>query len=201
MTATGLLLCGRIRGLGIDIDNPIIVNESTGTCVSIVTPDADAHHAYVLSRSEPSLGPAHRRSAHQELEWLFIEGYVFANPDAGQTAVREAIPHRQTTWHQSRHHCSEAFVPQVFADAFHDALQHTDLLFCNEAEACAVAQGPHSRGKRLRKYMVERYYRDFPGVHRQADALPTPAHGAHAASWMPRPLESVSRHRAGHHGD
>src|ERR1700704_1121776 len=37
----GLFYAGEFEELGIDIDNPIIVNESTGTCVSIVTPDAE----------------------------------------------------------------------------------------------------------------------------------------------------------------
>src|SRR5262249_48361527 len=73
-------------------------------------------------------------------EWLFIEGYVFANPNTGQTAIKEAI--RLATQHGTKIAvtCSDAFVPQVFGDALHEALDQTDLFFCNEGEACAVAK-------------------------------------------------------------
>src|SRR6266850_8596925 len=37
----GLFYASEFEELGIDIGNPIIVNESTGTCLSIVTPDAE----------------------------------------------------------------------------------------------------------------------------------------------------------------
>ena len=37
--------------------------------------------------------------------------------------------------------CSDAFVPQVFGDAFREALTQSDLLFCNATEAMAVAGG------------------------------------------------------------
>ena len=36
--------------------------------------------------------------------------------------------------------CSDAFVLNVFGDAFNEALKHADLLFANEAEACALAK-------------------------------------------------------------
>src|SRR5712691_10604579 len=136
----GLFYASEFEELGIDIDNPIIVNESTGTCVSIVTPDAERTMRTCLAVAS-HLSVRHIDEVRiKNSEWLFIEGYVFANPDTGQTAVREAIRIARQHGTKVAVTCSEAFVPQVFADAFHDALQHTDLLFCNEAEACAVAQ-------------------------------------------------------------
>ena len=136
----GLFYAGEFEELGIDIDNPIIVNESTGTCVSIVTPDAERTMRTCLAVAS-HLSARHIDEVRiKNSEWLFIEGYVFANPDTGQTAVREAIRIARQHGTKVAVTCSEAFVPQVFADAFHDALQQTDLLFCNEAEACALAQ-------------------------------------------------------------
>jgi sugar/nucleoside kinase (ribokinase family) len=75
----------------------------------------------------------------KDSEWLFIEGYVFANPATGQTAIREAI--RIAKQHQTKIAitCSEAFIPQVFGDALNQALDQADLLFCNEAEACSLS--------------------------------------------------------------
>ena len=136
----GLFYSSEFEELGIDIGNPIIVNQSTGTCVCIITPDAERTMRTSLAVS------SHLAARHIEerrirySDWLFIEGYVFANPDTGQTAIREAI--RVAKQHQTKVAvtCSDAFVPQVFGDALHEALAHTDLFFCNEAEACAVAQ-------------------------------------------------------------
>jgi sugar/nucleoside kinase (ribokinase family) len=69
---------------------------------------------------------------------LFIEGYVFANPDTGQTAIREAIKIAKANDTKVAITCSDAFVVSVFGDALRDALKQTDLFFCNETEACAV---------------------------------------------------------------
>jgi sugar/nucleoside kinase (ribokinase family) len=74
----------------------------------------------------------------QNSEWLFIEGYVFANPDTGQTAIREAIRLAKKHGTKVAITCSDAFVPQVFGDALHQALDQADLFFCNDSEARAV---------------------------------------------------------------
>jgi sugar/nucleoside kinase (ribokinase family) len=73
-------------------------------------------------------------------EWLFIEGYVFANPDTGQKAIREAIKIAKQNSTKVAITCSDAFVVQFFGDALHEALKQTDLFFCNETEACAVTK-------------------------------------------------------------
>src|SRR5207244_9838148 len=71
-------------------------------------------------------------------EWLFVEGYVLANPDTGQGAVREAIRVAKKHGTKVALTCSEPFIVEVFGDAFRAALEQTDLLFCNAAEAKAV---------------------------------------------------------------
>src|SRR5262245_53953540 len=73
-------------------------------------------------------------------EWLFIEGYVFANPDTGQTAIRAAIEIAKKHGTKVALTCSDAFVVDVFGNAFHPALKQADLLFANAVEACAVAK-------------------------------------------------------------
>ncbi len=60
--------------LGIEIGNPIIVGETTGTCVCIITPDAERNHAHFARRVEP-LGRAARRSrAHQNFRMALHRG-------------------------------------------------------------------------------------------------------------------------------
>src|SRR5438132_6531275 len=134
----GLFYAGEFEELGIDIGNPIIVNEATGTCICIVTPDAER-------TMRTCLAVASHLSAHhvdeqriKDSEWLFIEGYVFANPATGQTAIREAIKIARQHGTKIAVTCSEAFIPQVFGDPLNQALDHADLLFCNEAEASSL---------------------------------------------------------------
>ena len=135
----GLFYSGEFEELGIDIGNPIIVNESTGTCVCLITPDAERTMRTCLAVSS-HLAARHVDEARiKNSEWLFIEGYVFANPDTGQTAIREAIRIAKQNGTKIAVTCSDAFVAQVFGDALHDALDQTDLFFCNEGEACAVS--------------------------------------------------------------
>jgi sugar/nucleoside kinase (ribokinase family) len=134
----GLFYVREFEELGIEIGNPIIVNEATGTSVCIVTPDAERTMRTCLAVAS-HLAARHVDEARiQASEWLFIEGYVFANPDTGQTAIQEAI--RVATRHGTRIAvtCSDAFVVQAFGRALDGALQHADLLFCNETEACAL---------------------------------------------------------------
>jgi sugar/nucleoside kinase (ribokinase family) len=134
----GLFYANEFEELGIDIGNPIIVNEATGTCVCIITPDAERTMRTCLAVS------SHLSAKHIDAErvknsdWLFIEGYVFANPDTGQKAIREAIRVAKENGTKVAITCSDAFVVNVFGDALRDALKSTDLFFCNETEACAV---------------------------------------------------------------
>ncbi len=135
----GLFYQTEFEELGIDFANPPIVGETTGTCACLITPDAERTMRTCLAGSS-RLSARHTDEARiRNSEWLFVEGYLFANPVDGQGAVREAI--RLAREHGTRVAvtCSEAFVPRTFGAAFAEALGQTDLLFCNTSEACAVA--------------------------------------------------------------
>jgi sugar/nucleoside kinase (ribokinase family) len=124
--------------LGIDIGNPAIVGQTTGTCACLITPDAERTMRTCLAVSS-HLSDRHVDAERiKHAEWLFIEGYVFANPETGQGAIREALAVARRHGVKVAVTCSEAFVPNAFADAFGAALKQTDLLFCNAVEACAV---------------------------------------------------------------
>src|SRR6266403_666023 len=135
----GLFYTSEFEELGIDIGNPIIVNEATGTCVCIVTPDAERTMRTCLAVASHLSARHVEEQRIKDSEWLFIEGYVFANPATGQMAIREAT--RIAKQHETKIAitCSEAFIPQVFGDALNQALDQADLLFCNEAEACSLS--------------------------------------------------------------
>jgi sugar/nucleoside kinase (ribokinase family) len=126
--------------LGIDIGTPVIVDQVTGTCVCLITPDAERTMRTCLAVSS-HLSERHIDAERiKASEWLFIEGYVFANPETGQTAIREAIEIARKHDVKVAITCSDAFVVDIFGSAFFPALQQANLLFCNAVEACAVTK-------------------------------------------------------------
>lgn len=134
----GLFYQAEFEELGIDIGNPAIHGETTGTCVCIITPDAERTMRTCLAVSSHLSAKHVDERRIQNSEWLFVEGYVFANPNTGQGAIREAIRLAKKHGVKVAVTCSEAFVVNVFGEAFFEALGQADLLFCNKSEACAV---------------------------------------------------------------
>jgi sugar/nucleoside kinase (ribokinase family) len=134
----GLFYQTEFEELGVDIGNPAIVGETTGTCACLITPDAERTMRTCLAVNR-HLSARHVDEARlRASEWLFIEGYVFANPETGQEAIREAIRLARKHGVKVAITCSEAFIVNVFGAAFFEALAQADLLFCNKSEACAV---------------------------------------------------------------
>ena len=140
----GLFYSSEFEELGIDIGNPVIVNESTGTCLCLITPDAERTMRTCLAVSNHLSARHVEERRIKNSEWVFIEGYVFGNPNTGQTAIREAIRMAKLHGTKIAITCSDAFVPQVFGDALNEALRQADLFFCNEGEACAVANAKNA---------------------------------------------------------
>ena len=136
----GLHYVEEFTQLAIDIGNPVLVGETTGTCIAIITPDAERTMRTCLAVS--SQLSARHIDAQQvaQAEWLFIEGYLFANPETGQHAIREAIRIAKENDTKVALTCSDAFIPEVFGESFRAALADCDLLFCNAVESIAVTQ-------------------------------------------------------------
>lgn len=160
----GMHYASEFEKLDIDIGNPILRGEATGTCVCVITPDAERTmrtHLGVASH----LAARHIDAARiQNSEWLFIEGYVFANPETGQMAIKEAIAVAKAAGTKIALTCSDAFVPAVFGTAFHEALRQSDLLFCNAPEACAVTgvEKPEEAFAKLKELVANAVVTDGP---------------------------------------
>jgi sugar/nucleoside kinase (ribokinase family) len=136
----GLFYQREFEQLGIEIGNPAIVDETTGTCLSIITPDAERTMRTCLAVSS-HLSAKHVDEARiKASEWLFVEGYLFANPETGQHAVRRAIEGAAANGVKIALTCSDGFIPEVFGDPFREALSKSDLLFCNATEAQSVTR-------------------------------------------------------------
>lgn len=137
----GLHYASEFAELDIDFANPPIVGETTGTCVSVITPDAERTMRTCLAVSSHLAARHVSADKVAAAEWLFVEGYVFANPSTGQYAIREGLKAARAAGTKVALTCSDAFIPQVFGDVFREALAQSDLLFCNATEATAVAGG------------------------------------------------------------
>ena len=138
----GLHYAEEFAALGIDFANAPLVGETTGTCASIITPDAERTMRTCLAVSSHLAArhvPAATVAASQ---WLFVEGYLFANPHTGQHAVKEGLRAAKAAGAKVALTCSDAFIPEVFGEPFGAALAQADLLFCNAAEAVAVTKAP-----------------------------------------------------------
>lgn len=136
----GLHYAEEFSQLNIEIGNPVLVGESTGTCIAVITPDAERTMRTCLAVSSHLSDKHVDEDRIKNSEWLFIEGYVFANPATGQQAIRESICIAKAHGTKIAVTCSDAFIPNVFGDAFHEALAQCDLLFCNAPEASAVTK-------------------------------------------------------------
>jgi sugar/nucleoside kinase (ribokinase family) len=136
----GLFYKTEFDELGIDFVNSNIVGETSGTCVCVITPDAERTMRTCLAVSSHLAARHVDEQLLKNSEWLFIEGYVFANPQTGQGAIREAMRVARQHGVKVAVTCSEAFVVEVFRDAFYEALIKADLLFCNASEARAVTR-------------------------------------------------------------
>ena len=156
--------------LGVYLANPALPGETTGTCVCLVTPDAERTMRTSLAVSSHLAARHVAESAVRESEWLFIEGYVFANPATGQAAVRRAIDLAKVHGVKVALTCSDAFIPEVFGEAFGSALEEADLLFANAAEAMALT------GERDVKHAFDALKRRVTNV-----VVTDGPHGAHVA--------------------
>ena len=142
----GLFYQGEFEQLGIEMGNPAIVGETTGTSVCVITPDAERTMRTNLAVSS-RLAARHVDEARvRNSEWLFVEGYVFANPETGQGAIRRAVEVAKAHGVKVAVTCSDAFIPHVFGGPLREALESTDLLFCNAAEGMALTGEASARG-------------------------------------------------------
>ncbi|MDQ6988405.1 MAG: adenosine kinase [Mariprofundaceae bacterium] len=110
----------------------------TGTCVVLITPDAQRTMLTNLGVSATLSVADIDEQRIQQAEYVYIEGYLFA----GETSKAAAL-HAITL--AKKHHTkvaltiSDPFLIDICRDDFQKLIENdVDLLFCNEAEALAL---------------------------------------------------------------
>jgi sugar/nucleoside kinase (ribokinase family) len=123
-----------MRRLGVSIEVPPATGQ-TGTCVILITPDAQRTMLTHLGVSS-TLGPADiDENAIRGAKYVYIEGYLFAGSSTREAALR-AIALAKSSGVKVAFTVSDPFLIAQFRDEFWELIRGpVDLLFCNLEEA------------------------------------------------------------------
>jgi len=130
----GRFCLGDMRRLGVAIEVPPATGQ-TGTCVILITPDAQRTMLTHLGVSS-TLGPADIDANEiRKAKYVYIEGYLFAGSSTREAALR-AIALAKSHGVKVAFTVSDPFLIAQFRDEFWELIRGpVDLLFCNLEEA------------------------------------------------------------------
>ena len=135
----GDFYASEFEDLGIALQANLEQGETTGTCLVLITPDSER----TLNTTLAVNTNFSRQHVNEDLikasEWLYIEGYKLTD-DSGAEAVDMAAFYAKKYDTNIAVTCSDKFIVDVFGDRLKGVLKHTDLIFCNEVEASALAE-------------------------------------------------------------
>lgn len=136
----GLHYQEELRDLGIQIPNPPIVRALSGTSVIMVTPDGERTMSTCLQASEDLAPEDVTTEIIGDSAWIFTEGYLLGNGQAGQDAVRKSIEIAKAAGSKVAFTFAAPFVVDVFRPLVKELLASVDLVFANHEEANVYAQ-------------------------------------------------------------
>ncbi len=124
-----------MRAAGVTIEVPPAAEGHTGTCVVLVTDDAErtmlTHLGVSATLNEADIAGRDLGLA----EWVYVEGYLFGTPD-NQAAARTAIRAAKAAGVKVALTVSDPFLVNAFKADFLELIGGpVDLLFCNLDEA------------------------------------------------------------------
>ena len=133
---TGRYFIDDLNAAGVDSNphDPNMAGES-GTCLVMVTPDAERTMSTCLAISE-SLSPAQLApDAIRASQWLYMEGYLAASP-TGTAAAAEAHAIAREAGAKTSITLSDASMVNFCRDGLRTMIgDGVDVIFCNEEEA------------------------------------------------------------------
>ena len=133
----GLAYATELQNLGIHFGAEASC-ESTGTCVVLITPDAQRTMLTNLGVSATLSPEDIDEDVLQTAEYVYVEGYLFAG-DSTKAAALHAIALAKQHHVKVALTISDPFLVEICRDDFVRLIEHdVDLLFCNEDEAKAL---------------------------------------------------------------
>lgn len=112
---------------------------TTGTCISLITPDSERTMRAHLGEAAKLDPERVNHKLIQDSEWLFVEGFPLLNGPEGRNAVRAAVDVALNAKTKVVVTCSEPIVIAIAGDDLKAALKGSSLLFANEEEAKALS--------------------------------------------------------------
>ena len=135
----GAFYAKEFRDLGIVLDAEIKEHSKTGTCLVLITPDAERTMMTSLGVNSTYNRDHLVEETISRSEWLYVEGYRLTEP-GGADAIREAVILAKKHDTKIAFTYSDSFVVNVFRDIVEEIASFTDLVFCNESEAMAYTK-------------------------------------------------------------
>ncbi|MCB0360971.1 MAG: adenosine kinase, partial [Bdellovibrionales bacterium] len=120
--------------LGIDVATAPLEDSMTGTCVILITPDAERTMNTHLGASAQFSAQHVHEPAIAAAEWLYVEGYLFASEE-GRQAAKRAIALAKSHGTKVALTVSDGFIVEVFGRVLRTAVKSADLVFANLTEA------------------------------------------------------------------
>lgn len=120
--------------LGVELHATPTAEQHTGTCIVLITPDADRTLHTSLGVNMLFNPEDVDENAIARSEWLYLEGYKFTE-ESGTAAIETAIEYAKKHGTKIAVSFSDAFIVNVFRSQLDRALKSADLIFCNELEA------------------------------------------------------------------
>ncbi|MBL7662263.1 adenosine kinase [bacterium] len=147
-TAYGCLVADDVFGhryqsemqeLGILTPNARREGKITGTCLILISEDAERTMNTNLGVSAELDEQDVDEETIQHSSWVYLEGYPLSS-DSGSRAALKALQYAKKHGAKVALTLSDAFIVEHFRPALEACLQGTDLVFANHTEACAFAK-------------------------------------------------------------
>ncbi|MDQ6995353.1 MAG: adenosine kinase [Mariprofundaceae bacterium] len=114
------------------------VDGDTGTCVVLITPDAQRTMLTHLGISVGLKAADLDEEAIAKSKYIYVEGYLFAGPETKQAALK-AIEIAKRVGTKVALTVSDPFLVDICRNDFQALIENdVDLLFCNEVEGSAL---------------------------------------------------------------
>ncbi len=135
----GLFYSNEFKELDIIVHAELLDSQPTGTCVVLITPDAERTMHSSLGASAHYAAANLNEDLIRRSEWIYIEGYRFTSPE-GVEACAAAMDMAQKYDTKIAVTFSDRFVTETFRDDLERVTKNADLIFCNELEAQSFTQ-------------------------------------------------------------
>ncbi len=135
----GAFYADDMHRIGVDFSVPF-GHESTGTCIVLVTPDAQRTMFTHLGISAALTSDDIDEAAIRRAQWVYIEGYLWDSPGPRAASIK-AMEVAKRHGVKVAYTFSDPFCVNRARDDFAAFTRdYVDLVFCNEHEAHAFAQ-------------------------------------------------------------